>query len=82
MGDAKDILGIPRGPGAGALAGKPKKRANAGAEKPPKGISREVWQITRGTSVHDGDARAPVMPTAVALHGLKDKRKITARTVT
>lgn len=82
MGDAKDILGIPRSVGAGALAGKPKKRANAGAEKPPKGISREVWQITRGTSVHDGDARAPVMPTAVTLHGLKDKRKITARTVT
>lgn len=43
-----------------------------------------MWQITqdRAQAAGDGDARAVIAPSAIALHGLKDKRKITARTVT
>ena len=80
MADAKDILGIPRG---GASA--PKSRAKAKPSlKPPKGVHREVWQITRGREGDDerDDARAAIVPSALSLHGMKDKRKITARTVT
>lgn len=80
MADAKDILGIPRGGGG---SGARTKKSRAAAPKPPKGVSREVWQITQNqSSLVDGDARAPIMPTALALAGLKEKRKITARTVT
>ena len=80
MSDAKDILGIPRG---GASGGTKPRRGRAATAKPPKGVHREVWQITQDQNpLGDGDARAAVVPTAISLHGLKDKRKITARTVT
>lgn len=80
MSDAKDILGIPRGGTASTKGKKPREPA----AKPPKGVSREVWQITqdRQSALDGNDALAAIAPSAIALHGLKDKRKITARTVT
>ena len=67
--DIKDIMGI-KGDTKGAA-----KKTKGVSEKKPEGVSREVWQITKGQS---GDALAPVVPTHA---GLKDKRKVSARKV-
>ena len=67
--DIKDIMGI-KGDAKGAA-----KKTKGVSEKKPEGVSREVWQITKGQS---GDALAPVVPTHA---GLKDKRKVSARKV-
>ena len=72
-----------RNPSRRRLGGTKPRRGRAATAKPPKGVHREVWQITQDQNpLGDGDARAAVVPTAISLHGLKDKRKITARTVT
>ena len=68
--DIKDIMGI-KGDAKAPAA----KRSKGPAEKKPEGVSREVWQITKGMQ---GDALAPVVPTHA---GLKDKRKVQARKV-
>ena len=67
--DIKDIMGI-KGDAKGAA-----KKTKGVSEKKPEGVSREVWQITKGQS---SDALAPVVPTHA---GLKDKRKVSARKV-
>jgi len=48
--DIKDIMGI-KGDAKGAA-----KKTKGVSEKKPEGVSREVWQITKGQS---GDALAP-----------------------
>ena len=68
--DIKDIMGI-KGDAKAPAA----KKSKGPAEKKPEGVSREVWQITKGMQ---GDALAPVVPTHA---GLKDKRKVQARKV-
>ena len=67
--DIKDIMGI-----KGDKAPAPKKAKEA-TQKKPEGVSREVWQITKGMKQ---DALAPVVPTHA---GLKDKRKVSTRKV-
>lgn len=67
--DIKDIMGI-----KGDKGQAPKKVKEA-TQKKPEGVSREVWQITKGMQQ---DAFAPVVPTHA---GLKDKRKVSARKV-
>jgi len=81
MADARDIMGVARIEREDEETRKAKKPHKTRVSA-PKGVSREVWQITGGGETRAGDARVALAPTAIALHGLKDKRKITARTVT
>eukprot|EP00740_Mantoniella_antarctica_P016596 CAMPEP_0181373774 /NCGR_PEP_ID=MMETSP1106-20121128/15592_1 /TAXON_ID=81844 /ORGANISM="Mantoniella antarctica, Strain SL-175" /LENGTH=176 /DNA_ID=CAMNT_0023491563 /DNA_START=271 /DNA_END=797 /DNA_ORIENTATION=- len=67
--DIKDIMGIKGDKGPAA------KKMKEATQKKPEGVSREVWQITKGMAQ---DALAPVVPTHA---GLKGKRKVTARKV-
>ena len=54
--DIKDIMGI-KGDAKAPAA----KKSKGPAEKKPEGVSREVWQITKGMQ---GDALAPVGSSA------------------
>jgi hypothetical protein len=65
--DIKDIMGIKGATGPAA------KKLKDTSQKKPEGISREVWQITKGMQQ---DALAPVVPTHA---GLKVGLQLTPR---